>query len=61
MIQEQISAEMHYRLGKYVLELLMDTGAIPPSIAESTRKALCAFYKPFTHSLEECDLWQKES
>lgn len=60
MTKEQGSAEMKYRLGKYVLQVLLDVELITVEEAIKTKAMLLEKYDPFTRCLEEVDVWQSE-
>lgn len=60
MTKEQSTAEMRYRLGKYVLQVLLEAELITTEEAIKAKAALLAKYDPFTRSLGEVDSWQNE-
>lgn len=60
MTKEQATAEMRYRLGKYVLQVLLDAKLITTEEAIKTKVALLEKYDPFTRCLEEVVEWQTE-
>lgn len=60
MTKEKATAEMKYRLGKYVLQVLLDTELITIEEAIKTKAMLLEKYDPFTRCLEEVDVWQSE-
>ena len=60
MTKEQATAEMKYRLGKYVLQVLLDAELITEEEAIKTKAMLLEKYDPFTRCLEEVDVWQSE-
>ena len=60
MTKEQATAEMKYRLGKYVLQVLLDVELITVEEAIKTKAMLLEKYDPFTRCLEEVDVWQSE-
>lgn len=60
MTKEKTTAEMKYRLGKYVLQVLLDTELITEEEAIKTKAMLLEKYDPFTRCLEEVDVWQSE-
>ena len=60
MTKEQSTAEMRYRLAKYVLQVLLDAELITPEEAIKAKAALLEKYNPFTRCLEEVDSWQNE-
>mgnify|MGYP007053693339 CR=1 FL=1 len=60
MIKEQSTAEMRYRLAKYVLQVLLDAGTITVEEAIQAKRILLDRYDPFTRCLEEVDEWQTE-
>ena len=57
MIKEKSTAEMRYRLGKYVLQVLLDAELITTEEAIKTKVALLEKYNPFTCCLEEVEMW----
>lgn len=60
MTQQQATAEMKYRLGKYILQILINEKIITEADALSAKKVLLEKYDPFTRCLEEVDVWQTE-
>ena len=60
MTKEQSTAEMRYRLGKYVLQVLLDADLITTEEAIKTKSVLLEKYDPFTRCLEEVDVWRSE-
>ena len=60
MTKEKATAEMKYRLGKYVLQVLLDAELISEEEAIKTKAVLLEKYDPFTRCLEEVDVWQSE-
>ena len=60
MTQQQATAEMKYRLSKYVLQILINEKIITEADALSAKKVLLEKYDPFTRCLEEVDVWQTE-
>lgn len=60
MTKEKATAEMKYRLGKYVLQVLLDAELITVEEAIKTKAMLLEKYDPFTRCLEEVDVWQSE-
>ena len=60
MTKEKATAEMKYRLGKYVLQVLLDSELITVEEAIKTKAVLLEKYDPFTRCLEEVDVWQSE-
>ena len=60
MTKEQSTAEMRYRLGKYVLQVLLDAELITTEEAIKAKAVLLEKYDPFTRNLEEVDSWQNE-
>lgn len=60
MTKEQSTAEMRYRLGKYVLQVLLDAELITTEEAIKANVVLLEKYNPFTRCLEEADSWQNE-
>ncbi len=57
MTKEQSKAEMRYRLGKYVLLVLLDAEIITTEEAIKTKVALLEKYDPFTRCFEKVDSW----
>ena len=60
MTKEKATAEMKYRLSKYVLQVLLDAELITVEEAIKTKAMLLEKYDPFTRCLEEVDVWQSE-
>lgn len=60
MNKEQATGEMKYRLGKYILQVLLDAELITTVKAVNAKAKLCEKYNPFTRCLEELDVWQTE-
>ena len=60
MTKEQSTAEMRYRLSKYVLQVLLDAELVTTEEAIKAKAALLEEYEPFTRCLEEVDSWQSE-
>ena len=60
MTKEQSKTEMRYRLGTYVLQVLLDAELITTEEAIKTKATLLEKYDPFTRCLEEVDSWQSE-
>ena len=60
MTKEQATKEMRYRLGKYVLQVLLDSDLINTQEAIQVKAELLQKYNPFTRCLEEVDIWQNE-
>lgn len=60
MTKQQATAEMKYRLSKYILQVLLDKEIITTEEAISTKQILLERYNPFTRCLEELDTWQTE-
>ena len=60
MTQHQATAEMKYRLSKYVLQILINEEIITEAEALSVKRLLLEKYDPFTRCLEEVDIWQTE-
>ena len=56
MTKEKATAEMKYRLGKYVLQVLLDVELITVEEAIKTKAMLLEKYDPFTRCLEEVDV-----
>ena len=60
MTKQQATAEMKYRLSKYILQVLLDEGIIATEEAIEAKRLLLEKYNPFTQCLEEVDVWQTE-
>lgn len=60
MTKEQATAEMKYRLAKYILQVMLDADMITTEEAIQVKAALLKKYDPFTRCLEEVDSWQSE-
>ena len=60
MTKQQATAEMKYRLSKYILQVLLDGGQITEDEAIRAKAILLEKYNPFTRCLEEVDVWQTE-
>lgn len=60
MTKEQTTAEMKYRLAKYILQVLLDADMIITEEAIQVKATLLEKYDPFTRCLEEVDSWQTE-
>ena len=60
MTKEESTAEMRYRLAKYVLQVLLDAELITTEEAIKAKAALLEKHDPFTRCLEEADSWQNE-
>ena len=60
MTKKQATAELKYRLSKYILEILLDDGQITEEEAIWAKAILLERYDPFTRCLEEVDVWQTE-
>ena len=60
MTKQQATAEMKYRLSKYILQVLLDKGIITTEEAIEAKRILLERYNPFTRCLEEVDTWQTE-
>ena len=60
MTKQQATAEMKYRLSKYILQFLLDEGQITEDEAIKAKAILLEKYNPFTRCLEEVDVWQTE-
>lgn len=60
MTKQQATAEMKYRLSKYILQVLLDEGIITTEEAIGAKRILLKKYNPFTRCLEEVDTWQIE-
>ena len=60
MTKQQATAEMRYRLSKYILQVLLDGGQITEDEAIRAKAILLEKYNPFTRCLEEVDVWQTE-
>lgn len=60
MTKQQATAEMKYRLSKYILQVLLDGGQITEDEAIKAKAILLEKYNPFTRCLEEVGVWQTE-
>lgn len=60
MTKQQTTAELKYRLSKYILQILLDDGQITVEEAIQAKAILFERYDPFTRCLEEVDVWQTE-
>ena len=60
MTKAQATAEMKYRLSKYILQVLLDAEMITTEQAIHAKRILLEKYDPFTRCLEEVDTWQTE-
>ena len=60
MTQQQATAEMKYRLSKYVLQILINKEIITEEDALSAKRLLLEKYNPLTRCLEEVAVWQTE-
>ena len=60
MTKEKVTAEMKYRLSKYILQVLLDEKLITTEEAIQTKAILLDKYNPYTRCLEEVDTWQSE-
>ena len=60
MTKQQTTAELKYRLSKYILQILLDDGQITVEEAIQAKAILLERYDPFTRCLEEVDVWQTE-
>ena len=60
MTKAQATAEMKYRLSKYILQVLLDAEMITIEQAIRAKRILLEKYDPFTRCLEEVDTWQTE-
>ena len=58
MTKQQAVAEMKYQLSKYILQVLLDENLITVEEAIQAKGVLLEKYDPFTHCLEEVDVWQ---
>lgn len=56
----KVTAEMKYRLSKYILQVLLDEKLITTEEAIQTKAILLDKYNPYTRCLEEVDTWQSE-
>lgn len=60
MTKEKATAEMKYRLSKYILQVLLDEKLITTEEAIQAKAILLDKYNPYTRCLEEVDTWQSE-
>ena len=60
MTKEKVTAEMKYRLSKYILQVLLDEKLITAEEAIQAKVVLLDKYNPYTRCLEEVDTWQSE-
>ena len=60
MTKEKVTAEMKYRLSKYILQVLLDEKLITTEKAIQAKNVLLDKYNPYTRCLEEVDTWQSE-
>lgn len=60
MTDEQATAEIKYRLAKYIILTLRDKGMVTQQVAELAIRDLCEQYHPFTYELEVHSLWPNE-
>lgn len=60
MTKQQATAEMKFRLSKYILQVLLDGGQITEDEAIKAKVILLEKYNPFTRCLEEVGVWQTE-
>lgn len=60
MTPEQATAELKYRLAKYIILSLRDNGMAEQKHAEAVIQELCKKYHPFTYELEVHALWPNE-
>ena len=60
MTKEKVTAEMKYRLSKYILQVLLDEKLITTEEAIQAKAILLDKYHPYTRCLEEVDTWQSE-
>lgn len=60
MTKQQATAEIKYRLSIYILQVLLDAGAITVVEAIQAKRILLDRYDPITRCLEEVDEWQTE-
>lgn len=60
MTKEKVTAEMKYRLSKYILQVLLDEKLITAEEAIQAKNVLLDKYSPYTRCLEEVDTWQSE-
>ena len=58
MTKQQATAEMKYRLSKYILQVLLEKEIITTEEATRAKTILLERYDPFTRCLEELDVWQ---
>lgn len=60
MTKEKVTADMKYRLSKYILQVLLDEKLITTEEAIQAKNVLLDKYNPYTRCLEEVDTWQSE-
>ena len=60
MTKEKVTAEMKYRLSKYILQVLLDEKLITTEEAIQAKAILLDKYNPYTRCFEEVDTWQRE-
>ena len=60
MTKEKVTAEMKYRLSKYILQVLLDEKLITTKEAIQAKAILLDKYNPYTRCLEEVNTWQSE-
>ena len=60
MTKQQATTEIKYRLSIYILQILLDTGAINIDEAIQAKKLLLDRYNPISRCLEEVDEWPTE-
>ena len=60
MTDEQATAELKYRLAKYIILTLRDKGMVTQQVAELAIRDLCEQDHPFTYELEVHSLWPNE-
>ena len=60
MTKEKVTAEIKYRLSKYILQVLLDEKLITIEEAIQAKAVLLDKYNPYTRCLEEVDTWQSE-
>ena len=60
MTGAQATAELKYRLAKYIILTLRDKGMVTRENAERSIRDLCQKYQPYTYELEVHSLWPNE-
>lgn len=60
MTDAQATAELKYRLAKYIILSLRDKGVVTQEVAAQSIRDLCEKYRPYTYELEVHSLWPNE-